>query len=132
LSRRMLKKHSDMLLKQLRYNEFMTEEPLRERPLFEVRTLLGFSVRTTKYYWGIITTIKHPSMRGKEGDVQDALKAPDEIRRSKKDPTTFLFYKSKTADRWVCAVAKKLNGEGFLITAYPTDNIKEGEQIWPR
>ena len=28
------------------------------------------------------------------------------------------------------AVAKRLNGEGFLITAYPTDAIKEGEQIW--
>jgi hypothetical protein len=34
--------------------------------------------------------------------------------------------------RWVCAVAKRLNEDGFLITTYPTDAIKEGERIWPR
>jgi hypothetical protein len=31
----------------------------------------------------------------------------------------------------MCAVAKRLNGEGFLITAYVTDTIKEGEHLWP-
>jgi len=27
---------------------------------------------------------------------------------------------------WVVAVTKRLNGDGFLITAYQTDAIKEG------
>jgi len=26
----------------------------------------------------------------------------------------------------------QLCGEGFLVTAYPTDAIKEGEYIWPK
>jgi len=42
----------------------------------------------------------------------------------------YLFYRLERPKRWLCAVAKRLNGEGFLITAYPTDAIKEGEQIW--
>lgn len=32
--------------------------------------------------------------------------------------------------RWICAVVKRLDGDGFLITTFPTDAIKEGEQIW--
>ena len=34
--------------------------------------------------------------------------------------------------RWVCAVAKGLDGAAFLITAYPTDAFKEGVEIWHR
>lgn len=69
-------------------------------------------------------------MAGREKDVQDVLQDPDEIRLSKKDSDVYLFYKPERIDRWICAVTKRLNGEGFLITTYPTDAIKEGEQIW--
>jgi hypothetical protein len=100
--------------------------------LFEVMTPLGFQVRVTQAYWKIITSIKHPIMAGREADVEDALKNPDEIRVSKRDPNVYLFYKSEQVRRWVCAVTKRLDGNGFLITTYPTDAIKEGERIWPR
>jgi len=42
-----------------------------------------------------------------------------------------LFYKASGDRRWVCAVCRRLNGDGFLITAYPTDAIKEGDHLWP-
>jgi hypothetical protein len=32
--------------------------------------------------------------------------------------------------RWVVAVARRSNGDGFLITAYQTDVIKEGKTVW--
>jgi hypothetical protein len=67
-----------------------------------------------------------------EYEVKEALKNPEEIRVSRSDPKVFLFYKAQHPGRWICAVTKKLNSEGFLITAYPTDAIKEGEHIWPR
>ncbi len=70
--------------------------------LFEVLTPLGFTVRASKTYWDVIVTIKLPVMAGRE-----------------------------RPERWVCAVAKRLNGDGFLITAYPTDVVKEGVQVWP-
>ncbi|MDJ0550184.1 MAG: DUF4258 domain-containing protein, partial [Microcystis sp. M49637_WE12] len=34
--------------------------------------------------------------------------------------------------RWLCAIIRKLNGDGFLITTYPTDAIKEGEILWQK
>lgn len=70
-------------------------------------------------------------MKGKEGDIRDALENPDEIRRSSRDPDVYLCYKGKS-HRWLCAVVKKENGAGFLITAYPTDSIKMGETIWTK
>jgi hypothetical protein len=60
------------------------------------------------------------------------LTAPDEVRQSRSDSEVFLFYKIERERRWVCAVAKRLNGDGFLITAYPADAIKEGELVWPK
>lgn len=100
--------------------------------LFEVLTPLGFTVRVSKNYWQIITTIKHPVMAGRVVDVQTTLYQPDTIRQSRSDPAVYLFYKTERVGRWICAVAKRLNGDGFLITAYVTDAIKEGIQIWPK
>jgi len=100
--------------------------------LFEVATPLGFQVRVTRAYWQLITTIKHPVMDGREAEVRDTLQRPDEVRQSRSDPAVYLFYRSEHPGRWVVAVAKQLDEKGFLITAYPTDSIKEGAHIWPR
>jgi hypothetical protein len=67
-------------------------------------------------------------------EVKQTLTEPDEIRQSLSDPTVLLFYRSDASrrKRWTCAVSKRLESEGFLITAYLTDNIKEGERIWSK
>jgi hypothetical protein len=98
--------------------------------LFEAITPLGFHVRVTKAYWKLIVSVKHPVMAGREDDIKDTLENPDVIRRSKSDENVYLFYKAEYAERWICAVSKHTNGTGFLITAYPTDAIKEGVQVW--
>jgi len=100
--------------------------------LFEVPTPLGFRVRVSRSYWQFIITVKHPVMGGYESDVKKTLEKPDEIRLSRTDPAVYLFYSSQRKERWVCAVAKRLNEEGFLITTYPTHVIKEGVRVWPR
>jgi hypothetical protein len=99
---------------------------------FVAATPLGFVVRVTRSYWELIITIKHPVMSGRETDVQSALREPDEIRRSRSDPAVHLFYRLERPKRWICAVAKRLDGDGFLITTFPTDAIKEGERIWSK
>jgi len=99
--------------------------------LFEAVTPLGFTVHVSHEYWRLITTVKHPIMMGHENEVKTVLSFPDEIRRSRSDPNVYLFYKNQNARRWVCAVTKQTGQTGFLITAYPTDAIKEGERIWP-
>ena len=104
---------------------------MKDDLLFEVLTPLGFRVRVTRSYWALIVTIKHPVMAGRESDVKETLEHPDQVRQSRSAPAVYLFYSPERAGRWVCAVAKQLNGDGFLITTYPTDAIKEGQRIWP-
>jgi hypothetical protein len=103
-----------------------------EEILFEALTPLGFWVRVTRGYWALIVTVKHPVMAGREADVRETLENPVEIRLSRSDPSVYLFYRPERSGRWMCAVAKRLNHGGFLITTYPTDAIKEGVQVWPR
>jgi hypothetical protein len=100
--------------------------------LFEVQTPLGFIVRVTSERWKVIVTAKHPVMAGREGLVRAALEVPDEVRQSRIDPQVLLFYKAEATKRWTCAVAKRVGEGAFLITAYPTDAIKEGVRIWPK
>lgn len=109
----------------------MTDDPPNSEILFDVATPLSFRVHVTRAYWEIIVTIKHPAMAGRETDVQAALQDPDEIRLSRSDTAVHLFYRTERDQRWVCAVAKQINGDGFLITDYPTDAIKEGVRVWP-
>ncbi len=99
--------------------------------LFEARTPLGFSVRVTRTRWELITTFKHPVMNGRESIVRLALESPDEVRQSRSDAEVLLFYKADGTRRWVCAVAKQAGDPAFLVTAYPTDAIKEGVRVWP-
>ncbi len=41
-----------------------------------------------------------------------------------------MFRKHGKTLKKFCAVAKHEHEDGFLITAYQTDAIKEGEQLW--
>ena len=100
--------------------------------LFEALTPIGLTVRVTRNRWLVIVSAKHPVMAGRELSVRNALERPDEVRESRIDPEVLLFYKADATKRWTCAVAKRLEETGFLITAYPTDAIKEGVRIWPK
>lgn len=100
--------------------------------LFEVLTPLGFRVRVTRGRWNLITTVKHPVMVGREDVVRATLESPEQIRQSRSDSDVLLFYRADGSNRWVCAVAKRAADQGFLITAYPTEAIKEGTRIWPK
>ena len=106
----------------------MTADP---EILFEVETPASFRVRVTKDRWDLIVQEKHPVMRGEEANIRSVCEAPEEVRQSRSDPTVYLFYREQRPKRWFCAVAKRDGDEGFLITAYPTDAIKEGTRIWP-
>jgi hypothetical protein len=99
--------------------------------LFEVTTPMGFTVRCTRAYWRFIIEHKHPVLAGRDADVRHVLSDPDEVRRSRKDENVFLFH-GGSSPRWLCAVARREDRSGFLITAYPTDAIKAGETVWKR
>jgi hypothetical protein len=98
----------------------------------EAMTPLAFRVQVSRSHWQLIITVKHPIMAGRESDVKSTLEKPSEIRLSRSDPAVYLFYSPEPKGRWVCAVTKRLDSDGFLITAYPTDAVKEGVRVWPK
>lgn len=110
----------------------MVGSPSPEDWLFDVATPLSFRVHVTNAYWQVIVGVKHPVMTGREADVEETLRNPVEIRVSRIDPAVHLFYRVEKPGRWICVVAKRTNGDGFLVTTYPTDAVKEGETIWPK
>ena len=63
--------------------------------------------------------------------MRGALREPAQVRGGTRDPSVHLQY-APDSPRHVCVVVKRLNGEGFIVTAYRTDAIKEGELLWPR
>ena len=97
--------------------------------LFTVLTPVGFSVRTTRQYWELIQR-KHPEVIGKEAEVQSCLGQPEQVRHSTQDRVVYLFYISQPP-YYLVVVVKRLNEEGFIITSYLSDKIKEGEIVWP-
>ena len=88
---------------------------------FEIETPLGFTVRTTDEYWERIVSEKHRNMRGHEAEVKETLG----------DPNVLVFYRPRQ-EGWTVAVARRLNGEGVLITCYLTAAIKKETEIWKR
>jgi hypothetical protein len=99
--------------------------------LFEVITPLGLKVRTTQAYWEKLV-FKHPDVAGKLEAVKETLRHPAEIRRSSRDEFVFLFYQPDNK-YWLTVVVKQVSpAEGFLVTCYRTNALKEGEVIWPK
>lgn len=96
---------------------------------FEVISKLGQRIYITKARWNLIIRTKHPEIENKEKEVKETLINPDEIKLSKKDSLVYLYYK-KYGELFLSVVAKHINNESFIITAYYTDRIKEGEQIY--
>jgi len=99
--------------------------------LFEVTSIFGKVIRTTESHWTLITKIKHPEIEGIEKQVQECIRNPIEIRRSSEDGNVYLYY-IRQGRYFLCVVARHLNGDGFIITAYLTDKIKEGNVIWKK
>lgn len=71
-----------------------------------------------------------------EGKIEETLKNPDIVRHSIWDKDVHLYYKlyGKTplGQKYLLVGIKISNGEGFVITAFFTDRIKNGEVLWKR
>ncbi len=98
---------------------------------FAVVCVLGKRVSVTENYWHKIITIKHPSMAGRDAEVQQTLTDADEVRESRSDPLVRLYYR-RYGSLHLCVVVKHLNGSGFIVTTYFTDRIKEGIGLWTK
>ncbi|MBI4712535.1 MAG: hypothetical protein HY762_04435 [Planctomycetes bacterium] len=73
-------------------------------------------------------------MVGQTEKVEATLLTPDCIIRSPTDHEVELFYKyyptTPVAEKYLCAVAKILTDNQFVITSYFTKTIKQGELLY--
>ena len=78
---------------------------------------------------------EHPEMVELLDGLADVIAAPEQAVRSTSDSMVELLYEfrrgTKVGDKWLCVVIKYLTNDAFVVTAYLTDRIKQGEHLWP-
>lgn len=78
----------------------------------------------------------HPEMENSFEKITETLQYPDEIIKSKSDSSVLLYYKKyyKTVlgDKWMVVIVKTTEFDSFMMTAYFTDKIKNGNILWKR
>jgi hypothetical protein len=66
----------------------------------------------------------------------ETLESPEYVFESLSDDQARLYYRfnigTKVGDKFLCVVVKIVPGDAFVLTAYLTDKIKRGIQLWPK
>lgn len=80
--------------------------------------------------------LQHLEIASMESAITETLGSPEEVRRSTRDPRQVTLYyrrypSSIAGDKYMCVVVKILGDDAFVLTAYLTDRIKQGNVIWP-
>lgn len=78
----------------------------------------------------------HPEMVGLEEAIEKTLLHPQKVVESFGDPQARLYYRfyvgTQVGDKHLCVVVKVVDEDAFVLTAYLTDKVKKGVQIWPK
>ena len=95
----------------------------------------GTDVRLTDERFQHITD-SHPSVLELSDAIAETLTSPDVVRLSSWNADTRLYYRwyteTKYNDKYVCVVVVVTEDDAWIITAYLTDAIKQGELLWER
>ncbi|MBA2618053.1 MAG: hypothetical protein H0U91_07780 [Rubrobacter sp.] len=78
--------------------------------------------------------LEHPEMSDMETGIEETLLRPQLIVRSRSDEEVRLYYRfyseTRVGGKFLCVVVKVRVDDAFVITAYLTDKVKEGESLW--
>ena len=100
--------------------------------LFQIRSVLGKNIRTTKRYWEFIIKFKHAELENKLPEVLKTIQKAQFVYQDTEHREIFLYY-YKINKHWICAVCRHLSSDGFLVTAYLTAKSKRrGIKVWPK
>ena len=95
-----------------------------------IKSTIDIQIKILKIGW-INICQKHPELKKNFNLLVDCLKNGDEVWNSKQNSNVCLYYK-KINKKFICAVCKHYNGDGFLITAYFTYKLQGKEKIWQK
>ncbi|NCJ06089.1 hypothetical protein GS597_06075 [Synechococcales cyanobacterium C] len=78
--------------------------------------------------------LEHPEMVELASQIAKVLQEPQVVRQSSSDRRVQLYYcyyeQSMVGAKWLCVVVKHLPDDALIITAYLTDKIKQGVDLW--
>jgi hypothetical protein len=79
--------------------------------------------------------LEHAEMADLEPALEQTVRDPQLVIQSRSDPSAELSYRffvgTRVGDKWLCVVVKYSASDAFVVTAYLTDQVKKGIQIWP-
>ena len=94
----------------------------------------GRVVRLTDERWRHI--LDHPEMSRQKRRVRETLKEPDMVFTSHRDSSVYLYFRfyprSPVGRKYLMVAVKILEADAFIVTAFFTDEIKGGSQLWPK
>ena len=78
--------------------------------------------------------LDHPEMVDMRFQLEIVLQTPEVVRQSRSDSQVYLYYrfyeKTIVGAKWLCVVIKDKSDDAFIITAYLTDKLKQGLELW--
>ena len=99
-----------------------------------LRDFQGRSIRLTNERLAHI--LEHPEMASLEQAIEETLTNPERVLESFSDPDARLYYRfyvgTRVGNKHLCVIVKLAGGDAFVVTAYLTDRVKRGVQVWPR
>ena len=101
------------------------------------RRIIDYADRTVRLTDERLDHIReHPEMVGRERRIREVLQKPDVVFTSHKDSSVHVYYRhyerGPVGSKHLMVAVKILEEDAFVITAFFTDEVKGGEQIWPR
>jgi hypothetical protein len=79
---------------------------------------------------------EHSEMVRQERRIREVLQSLDVVWTSHKDASVHVYYRhyarSPVGSKHLLMAVKILEQDAFVITAFFTDEVKGGEQIWPK
>lgn len=80
--------------------------------------------------------LERPEIPELARSIEETLKTPETVIQSLSDPEARLYYRycvqTAVGDELLCVVVKRAEADAFVLTAYLTDRVKKGRQLWPR
>ncbi len=78
--------------------------------------------------------LDHPEMVDMRFQLEIVLQTPEVVRQSRSDSQVYLYYRfyeqTIVGAKWLCVVIKDNSDDAFIITAYFTDKLKQGLELW--
>ena len=78
--------------------------------------------------------LDHPEMVDMRFQLEIVLQNPEVVRQSRSDSHVYLYYRfyeqTIVGAKWLCVVIQDNSDDAFIITAYLTDKLKQGIELW--